>query len=86
MAKRPPIGWILLAGAASAAGAALTAYVVKRRRDASESAVSSENPDKDAEPGITTVSCAKCGADVKEYEFFCTACGEPRDTDKSERK
>ncbi|MFH1539492.1 MAG: hypothetical protein ABIH66_11070 [bacterium] len=84
MAKRPPIGWILLAGAASAAGAALTAYVVKRRRGASESAASGENPDKDAAPGITTISCAKCGADVKEYEFFCPACGEPMDTIRSE--
>lgn len=79
VAKRPPIGWILLAGAASAAGAALATYAVRRRKRTDEEGSPAKNAEKDAEPGIPTVACGRCGAEVKEYEFFCPACGEPLD-------
>lgn len=79
MAKRPPIGLILLAGAATAAGAALTAYVVKRRKGKGDTATKGKAPETGGEPGIPSAPCPKCGAEVKKYEFFCPACGEPPD-------
>lgn len=74
MAKRPPISLILLVGAASAAGAAFAAYTVKKRRQKAEPAENSAG-EKDAEPGVPTMNCPKCGSEIKKYEFFCPLCG-----------
>ena len=77
MAKRPPIGLFIALGALGLAGAAVAKVMSDRRK---------KNPDvkgKKATPpdaeGIRIIKCPACGADVKEYEFFCSACGKAFD-------
>jgi hypothetical protein len=74
MAKRPPILLLVALGALGLGGAAVAKIVANRRRQRKEETVKEAAPLESE--GIRIKACPECGAEVKEYEFFCAACGK----------
>ncbi|MEW5946897.1 MAG: hypothetical protein AB1742_11935 [bacterium] len=75
--RRPPVGVLIALGALGVAGVFAGRAIARRRREAAGRRRPAPVEENTGE--IRVRKCPKCGADVKEYEFFCADCGAPLD-------
>jgi hypothetical protein len=88
MAKRNVgIGIGIGIGAAGLIGYAAARLIIgaRKRRAAKPEAGKKEQFPEEPDAPPKDIACPACGAQVREYEFFCPSCGHPMETEAAAR-